>query len=257
MPELPINLAALRSFRGPLPKALTDKARLTLRSDTPAENSLLTALVIAELSGDADLVPAVRSVLGPPDPESRIARYACIALQQLGDQSDDFARLALRLAQTEANVAWGLNALVSLGDRGLKFLGDWLQNRKAMKHPDHDYLAIRTLYGNSATRKLGVDAAVERCLDGPFLLEYPYDIAAEADEPALRELIIDKAFAARSFVATAPICAIEGLAKFDAMRAVEAIEIALQSHQKVERQLCRLWYASRPRLRRQGSLARR
>jgi hypothetical protein len=85
-----------------------------------------------------------------------------------------------------------------------------------------------------------VDAAVERCLRGPFLLEYPYDIAAEADEPALREQIIDKAFAARSFVATAPLRAIEGLAKFDAMRAVEAIEIALQSHQRIERQLCRL-----------------
>ena len=34
---------------------------------------------------------------------------------------------------------------------------------------------------------------MERCLHGPFLLEYPYDIAAEADEPALREQIIDKA----------------------------------------------------------------
>jgi hypothetical protein len=240
MPELPINLAALRAFRGPLPTGLTDKARLTLQSETATENSLLTALVIAELSGDADLVPTVQSVLRPADPGSRIARYACIALQQLGDQSDDFARRALRLAQTEANAAWGLSALVSLGDRGLKFIGDWLQNRKAMKQTDDDDVAIRVLYGSPATRKLGIDAAVERCLHGPFMFECPYDIAAEADEPALREQIIDKAFAARSFVTTAPLRAIEGLAKFDVMRAVEAIELALESHQKIERQLCRL-----------------
>jgi hypothetical protein len=56
----------------------------------------------------------------------------------------------------------------------------------------------------------------------------------------LREQILDKAFAARSVVTTQPLHAIEGLAKFDATRAVEAIEIGLQSHQMIERQLCRL-----------------
>ena len=240
MAEVPINLGALRTYRGPLPKALTDQARCTLQSDAPAENSLLTALVIAEISGDADLIPAVRSVLGPADPQSRVARYACMALQHLGDQSDDFVRLASRMTQTEANAAWAVIALVSLGDRGLKFLENWLRNRKATKHTDDDDLAIRALYRNPATRKLSVDAAVDRCLHGRFLLDCPYDIAAEADEPALREQIINKVFAARFFVTTAPLRAIEGLAKFDAMRAIEAIEIGLESHQKIERQLCRL-----------------
>ncbi len=101
-------------------------------------------------------------------------------------------------------------------------------------------MAIRALYGNPATRKPSIEAAVDRCLHGQFLLDGPYDIAAEAGEPALREQILDKAFAARSFVTTQPLRAIEGLAKFDATRAVEAIELGLQSHPKIERQLCQL-----------------
>jgi hypothetical protein len=240
MAEVPIKLAELRAHRGPLPKALTDQAQRILRSEAPAENSLLIALVIAELSEDTDLVPSVRSVFARADPESRIGRYACIALRRLGDQSDEFAQLALRVAQTVSNGAWGLDALLSLGDRGLQLLGNWLQSPKAATHTDHDDLVIRALYSNPATRKLGVDAAVDRCLHRRFLLDAPYDIAAEANKPALREQILDKAFVVRSFVATLPLRAIEGLAKFDAVRAVEAIELGLQSHQKIENELCRL-----------------
>lgn len=68
----------------------------------------------------------------------------------------------------------------------------------------------------------------------------PYDIAAEAGKPALREQILDKAFAARSFGTTQPLRAIEGLAKFDPVRAVEATELGLKLHPKLEQQLCRL-----------------
>ena len=180
--------------------------------------------MIAWLSDDADLIPVVRAVLERADLEGRVAAYACIALQALGDSSDDFAQLAQRLVHTEANSAWGLNALVCMGDRGLEPLVSWLKGRNPVKRNNHDDLAIRALYGNPATRKLGIDAAVDRCLHGRFLLDGPYDIAAEAGEPALREQILDKAFAARSFVTTQPLRAIEGLAKFDATRAVEAIE---------------------------------
>ncbi|MFQ3458367.1 hypothetical protein PMN64_34325, partial [Bradyrhizobium sp. UFLA01-814] len=118
--------------------------------------------------------------------------------------------------------------------------GHWLRNRNAAKRTDRDDVAIRALYGNPTTRGLAINTAVDRCLRGQFLLEGPYDIAAESKEPAIREQILDKAFAARSVVATAPLRAIEGLAKFDATRAVEAIEVGLRSHPSLERQLCKL-----------------
>jgi len=240
MPEVPINLSELRDHRGPLPKALTDQARQTLQSDGAADNSLLIALVIAELSGDTALIPLVLSVLGRADPESRVARFACIAARQLGARSDEFARLALGVAQSKENAGWGLNALLTLGIRGLEFLGNWLQTRKATVHPDHEVSVIRALYDDPTTRKLAVDVSVDRCLRGGFLFDLPYDIAAEADVPALREQIHDKAFASRSSAITAPLRAIDGLAKFDATRAVEAIELGLQSHHRIERQLCGL-----------------
>ena len=109
-----------------------------------------------------------------------------------------------------------------------------------MTHNNYDDLAIRALYRNPATRDLSITAAVELCQSGQFLHDGPYDIAAEADVAALREQIIDKAFAAHSFVTSQPLRAIEGLAKFDVTRAVEAIELGFKLHPKIERQLCQL-----------------
>ncbi|MBI3916369.1 MAG: ATP-binding protein [Betaproteobacteria bacterium] len=239
MAEVPVDLAWLRVHRGSMPKTLTYQAQQTLQSTAPSEDLLLTALAIAWLSRDADLIPVVRAALACANPEGRVASYACIALQELGDQSDAFAQLAVRLAHSEINARRGLKALVGLGNRGLELVGSWLR-RNAGKRTDHDSLVIRALYRNPETRKLSVEGAVDRCLRGGFLLDPPYDIAAEASDAALREQILDKAFAARSFVTTLPLRAIEGLAKFDATRAVEAIELALQSHPTIERQLCRL-----------------
>lgn len=237
--SVPTNLAELRAHRGPMPKILTDQALRTLQSAEPTEDSLLIALVIAWLSDDTDMIPAVRVVLERNDLEGRAAAYACIALQVLGAPSDDFAQLAQRLLYTKSNSVWGLNALLRLGERGLELLGKWLEEKSERKHTDHNDLVIRALYDNPATRKLSVNAAVSHCEHGGRL-DYPFDIAAEADEPGLREKILDKAFAARSFVPTQFLRAIEGLAKFDTMRAVEAIELGLHSHPKIEQQLCQL-----------------
>lgn len=238
--EVPVRLAELRAHRGRMTQTLTDRASRTLQSVKSSEDSLLTALVVAWLSDDTDLIPVVRTVLERANPEGRVAAYACLALIGLGDSSDDFAQFAKRLVDTEANARWGVNALVRLGDQGLGFLGRWLKDRSRTQRNDYDDFAIRALYENPANRNLSIDVAVERCLHERGLLDTPYDIAAEASNTALRELILDKAFAARSFVTTQPLRAIEGLAKFDAARAVEAIKLGLQSHPKVERQLCRL-----------------
>ena len=89
---LPIHLANLRAHCGPMPKDLTDSALRILQDTALSEDLLLPSLVIAWLSADTDFIPTVRKVLERTDPESQIAKYACIALRELGDQSDDFAR---------------------------------------------------------------------------------------------------------------------------------------------------------------------
>lgn len=122
--EVPIALAERRTTRGSIPKALTEQALKMLQDAGSSDGSLLNALAIAWLSGDPELFAPVRAVLKRADPGSRVAAFACTALQALGDQSDDFARLAMLLVQTEANFSQGLNALVSVGDRGLALLGN-------------------------------------------------------------------------------------------------------------------------------------
>ena len=236
---LPIHLATLRAHRGPMPKALTNSALRTLQDAALSEDLVQTSLMIAWLSADIDFIPTVRTVLEQADPESQIANYACIALQELGDQSDDFARLAeyLAQAQTKENADWGLNALISLKNKGLEFLKNWIQSPS---NPDYIGRVIRTLYHYAETRKFAVDTSVNQCLNGGFTHDPLYDIAAESDNPDLREQILEVAFAEHAYVAVEPLRAIQGLAKFDVARAIEAIEHGLQFHPNIERNLCLL-----------------
>ena len=234
---LPIHLATLRAHRGPMPKVLTQRALRIMQDAALSEDLLQTSLVIAWLSSDTDFIPTVRTVLERADPESQIANYACMALQVLGDQSDDFARLAEHLAQTKENADWGLNALIGLKNKGLEFLKNWIQSPS---NPDYIGRVIRTLYHYAETRDFAVDVAVHRCLNSSFTHHPLYDIAAESDNPDLRKQILEVAFAERAYVAVEPLRAIQGLAKFDVARAIEAIERGLQFHPNIERDLCLL-----------------
>ena len=222
------DLRALRAHCGPMQKILTNSALELLQDPASPEDLQLTSLVIAWLSGDADLIPTVRTVLERSDPESQIAEYACIALQELGYQSDDFAQLAEHLAQTEINAYQGLNTLMGLGNRGLEILQNWIGNQSPTEVTRDIDCVIRTLYRHAKTRQFAVDAAVSRCPNGGFT-HYPlYDIAAESDNPDLRRQILDVAFAEHPYVIMEPLRAIQGLAKFDVARAIESIERGLQ-----------------------------
>ena len=234
-PNLVDYLATLRAHRGPMPKTLTRRALRIMQNAAAPEALLQTSLVIACLSGNADFIPMVRTVLERADPESQIANYACIALQRLGDQSDDFARLAEHLAQaqTKENADWGLNALIGLKNKGLEFLKNWIQSPS---NPDYIGRVIRTLYHHAETRDFAVDAAAKRCLNTGFTHHPLYDIAAESDNPDLREQILEVAFGEHAYV----LRAIQGLVKFDVARAIEAIERGLQFHPNIERDLCLL-----------------
>lgn len=223
-----------------MPNALTKRVAATLANEAVTEIELRVALVVAWLSGNIDLVPNVRAVLRKADPASSVAGYACIALLELGDGSEEFARLALRVARTTENAQWGLNALANLGDCGTGLLLEWLQSPGAASRAVREASVIRVLYAHPATRAQAVAAAVAACVRGRHFGDTPYDIAAEASDPALRDQILDKAFAARSFVVTEPLQAIKGLAKFHMAHAVDAIELALQFHPKIERELCTL-----------------
>lgn len=244
--EVPLDLVELRAHRGVISKHLINQVLKILHNPNSSENELLTALIIAWLSNDTDLITSIRAILAESDLEGRVASYACFALQTLGDHSDEFGQFALRLAHTKTNSIWGLNGLLNLRERGSKLLEQWLESCNAINTMNHADAIIRSLYNNPATRNLGIKAAIGYCDRNKFSLDPPYDIAAEMPSPILREQILDKAFANDSVMPLQTLRTIQGLAKYDVLRAVEAIEQGLRYHHRIERQLCRLLVQIKP-----------
>lgn len=229
--DVPTDLAELRAHRGPMAQSLTAAAVRPLENEEAQQQSQLMALVVAWLSGDRSLIPHARSVLERAAPGGQVARFACIALCRLGETSEAFARLAERMLYAPESTFWALNALIGLGDQGLERIASWVERSQRGRRSQDQERAIRALYQNPATRMRAINAAIAHSI---------FDIAAEAADTALREQIVDKAFGARSAFASQTVEAIEGLAKFDVARAVEAIELALETLNGQERRLCQL-----------------
>lgn len=179
--------------------------------------------------------PVVRGIFAREKAESRIAGLACMVLRDLGDRSSDFAQQAAALLPNEKNNWIGITALLNLRGHGSTLLAAWLKNQVEIDKHQYDVAAIRALYNNVETRKVAIDLAVSRSRRPSAILDALYDIADEGNDVGVREQILDKAVAARAFVVTEPLCAIEGLAKFDSARAIEAIELGLRNIPAIER----------------------
>ncbi|MCP1314467.1 MULTISPECIES: hypothetical protein [unclassified Halomonas] len=238
--EVPLELFLLRLHQGPMPTSLLNRAILTLKNRATAENELCVAVIIAWFSNNEKLIPVVRDLLERTDPASRLAMYLCISLRELGDQSNEFAQFAFLVAQTKENVRWGIDALASVKNGGEELLLEWLQNQSVGSWSRYEVFVIRMLYRRSETRDQAIAAAGIACERVSYFDETPYDIAAEANDPGLRDTILEKAFSENSFFVTEPLNVIEGLAKFNIPRAVDAIELAFKTHPKIERELARL-----------------
>ena len=238
--DVPLPLADCRAHRGPMSKSLTAGAVQAMRNLDTLDESLWGALAIAWLSGDADLIPDVRIVLNRVKPESKAALHACIALQGLGDKSPEFARSAERLAFTKKNERQGLNALIGLGGEGVEGLKRWLRQAGDADRMNQGGFVIRALHAKEEGRDDAIEAAADLCRWNRMFLRPLYEIAAESSDSRVREKVLEAAFTESAAVVQAPLDALRGLAKFDAARAAEAVEVGLSNHPKIERELCRL-----------------
>ena len=239
-PPPPRDLPGLRAHRGAMPKKLTNRAVNILRSTAPSEDSLLASVLVIWLSGDADLIPTIHALIDRTDPDTLLARYACLALRELRDDSEVLARLAGLMSRTEMNWKWGLDALIGLGEPGLEILWDWLHTQNPTESILCSNLVIRTLHENAKTRKRAVNVAVQRFNPGMPMQHALCDIVSESDDTTLRERILDNAFDDHPVTTTALLESIRGLAKFDTVRAADAIELGLKRYPSIERDLCRL-----------------
>ena len=219
---------------------LTASAVEAMRNPDTPDETLWSALAVAWLSGDADLILDVRSVLDRVEPESEAALRACIALQNLGDQSPEFARAAERLAFTKKNERQGLDALIGLGGEGVEGLKRWLHEAGDADRGNQGGFVIRALHTKDEGRDDATEAAADLCRRNRMFLRPLYEIAAESSDRSVREKVLEEAFTESATVVQAPLDAMRGLAKFDAARAAEAVEAGLSNHPKIERELCLL-----------------
>ena len=238
--DVPLPLADCRAHRGPMSKSLTACAVQAMRNSDSPDETLWGALAVAWLSGDADLIPDVRSVLDRVEPESKAALHACIALQNLGDQSPEFARAAERLAFTKKNRRQGLNSLIGLNGEGVEGLKRWLHAAGDAERVEQGGLVIPALYAKEEGRDDAIEAAADLCRRNRMFLRPLYEIAAESSDRSVRQKVLEEAFKEGAAVVQAPLDAMRGLAKFDAARAAEAVEVGLSNHPKIERELSRL-----------------
>jgi hypothetical protein len=69
------------------------------------------ALIAAGISGNPECIPAVRQVLREASPESKTAWCAASALRELGDKSEEFVELLIRLLAAFENRSWAMQWL--------------------------------------------------------------------------------------------------------------------------------------------------
>ena len=238
--EVPLRLVDCRAHRGPMSKSLTARAVQAMRNPDTPDETLWGALAVAWLSCDADLIPDVRNVLDRVEPESKAALHACFALQGLGDTSPELARAAEGLAFTKEYRRRGLNALIGLGAVGVEGSKRWLREAGDADRMDQGGFVIRALYAMVDGRDDAIEAAADLCRRNRMFPCPLYEIAAEANDRSVREKVLEEAFTESAAVVQAPLDAMRGLAKFDAARAAEAVEVGLSNHPKIERELCRL-----------------
>ena len=67
MLEIPSDLTELRAHRGLMSKDLTNQVLKILHNPNLSESELLTALIIAWLSNDTDLITSIRAILAASD----------------------------------------------------------------------------------------------------------------------------------------------------------------------------------------------
>lgn len=235
------DLARLRFSNQPMDKTVTEQARQILEtSETKTEKELLLAVIVAWISADSDFISLVRPLLSRAKPNSLTARFACMTLQQLKDESAEFVELLKPLLETENNKDYTIHALFGLGEKAIEPLRQYLKMLPVDKWKYQEQRIIEFLHQQKTTQGFAEEVAAQYCVkirNSSFGL--PYDIASRTNKPEIREMIYNEVFGKES--SDSSLRAIKGLANFDSHRAVQVIEDRLlQGPSFGEWELCQL-----------------
>lgn len=238
-PYFSVDLADMRGVIEPMSKVSTKRATHTMANfHNAGDDEFCCALITSWVSADPDFVAPIKAILTKISPSSLAAVYACVALQQLGDKSDEFAQFANQLLNSNERRFAGINALSSLRETGLPFLRAYIETVPVKAWEDLQIQVVRHLALHGQTHEFAIEKARQYCIAVHGSLNPPYDIAAAAVDIQLRELVMDKAFEVPSVSPSRTYCAIKGLAKFDSKRAIEAVILHLKKSARYEREHC-------------------
>ncbi|CAK0745255.1 NACHT domain-containing protein [Azospirillaceae bacterium] len=207
----------------PLDRMHTKRAADVLADFTATEEDVLKALTVALLSGDSDFIPSVRRHLTNANPSGKVAGIACITLHRLGDVSAEFRQLAFPMLKTKENGNCALGALLAMGETAVECLMYHLHNTPFSQWTNIETVLVANLYRYENSRKNVIQWAVRLCKESRDT-EKLLEIAAEAADADIRELIIRKAFHENNVFVGETLRAIRALAKFDVKRAVLAVD---------------------------------
>ena len=98
--------------------------------------------------------------------------------------------------------------------------------------------AIRVLYDNPGTREAALKAALDCCKKGALVADPPWEIAAENKDPELRERMLETAFVPNPGRPLDTLRAIDGLARFNVPKAVDAVRFAFRNSPNIAPRLC-------------------
>lgn len=235
------DLNKIRRMFGPIDKACTKRTAEKIAQQSATEGDILKSLTVAWLSRDVDFIPIVRHIFSASDPDSEVARMACIVLIELGDTSIEFRELALAMLRTKTNSRYAIDALLAIGKDIVSELVNYLNDMPLAGWDDIKIQLAERLFHFTEAREDAIEWAVRLCKEWSLPMALPpLELAAEADDAEVRELIICKSFSENDIVVGEKVRAIQALAKFDYERAVMAIKRQLRITNKEFRQLARL-----------------
>ncbi len=246
-PALPIDFMSLLGGARPVPKVMIQRAFEVFANIKNAERGeIVCALAVAWVSADTDFIIPIRNSLKYPELLSVGFVYVCMALQELGDDSDDFMHYANNLLRDEKTRAYGCRALLSIPEKGIKYLMLYLESIPFERWQPFDVEVVRSIFKFERSRDFALRISIKYCLELPDAIFLPLDVVCEDNFPEIRDLIVEIAFRLDYISTSKTMSAIKALVKIAPDRATDAILKHLRKSENSECELCALFVRINP-----------
>jgi hypothetical protein len=190
-------------------------------------------LIAAGISRNRNYIPSIQEILKQALPESHTAWCAAIALMALGDKSEEFVELLIRLLATSENRFWAMQWLACIAtSKALAALMQYLKTVATEAFGGDDWELALHLFQRQETRDRVSKLIVDKISAGndPVVKIYSrhLEILPELGLENAYDLLLEEAFSNNLIAPERVVGAIRGLWKLDPSAALGAAELALK-----------------------------